>query len=119
MVQFFRPQKKKKKIASSRDILLSQDWLVRREKSAKYVTKEYQEFGLMLASKLDDQDRISMYIKFAKNEDRAILLKALSFTDDYPKARNKAKIFLWKLKELRQERKEKEKKEGEKQLSII
>ena len=69
----------------------------------KYITKEYQSYGLRLAGKLDDKDRATMYIKWAKEKPRAILEKALSFTIDYPDAKDKSRIFMWKVKELEKE----------------
>jgi hypothetical protein len=77
---------------------------------AKYVTREYQDFGYRLALKLDDLEHKALYIKLAKEEPRGILEQALSFAIDYPEARNKARIFMWKLKELREEREKKKSK---------
>jgi len=39
----------------------------------KYVSKEYQVYGLRLAGKLGDRERTTMYIKWAKEKPRAIL----------------------------------------------
>lgn len=69
----------------------------------KYVTKEYQDYGYRIAVKLGDQDRASMYIKLAKIHPRALLEQAYSFAIDYPKAKNKGRIFMWKLKQLRED----------------
>ena len=73
----------------------------------KYVTTEYQDYGYRLALKLNDLDHKALYIKLAKEEPRALLEQALSFASDYPNARNKAKLFMWKLKELKDERNKK------------
>ena len=81
----------------------------------KYVTTEYQDFGYRLALKLDDLEHKALYIKLAKEEPRGMLEQALSFTVDYPEARNKARIFMWKLKELREEWKGKKKESSEKE----
>jgi len=67
--------------------------------SDRYVSREYQSYGVHLSEKLDDPRHKSMYIKFAKNIHRPILEKALSFVSD-ANARNKAALFMWKLKEL-------------------
>ncbi len=75
----------------------------------KYISKEYQLYGLRLAGKLGDKNRATMYIKWAKEKPRAILEQALSFTSDYPKARDKSRIFMWKVKELEKEYKLKKK----------
>lgn len=65
----------------------------------KYVSREYQSFGLYLAQKLDDEDHKSLYIRFAKTIPRPILEEALRFVID-ANARRKAALFMWKLKEL-------------------
>jgi len=71
-------------------------------KKAKYMTKEYQAYGMRLAGKL------SMYIKWAKEKPRSILERAYSFTIDYPLAKDKSRIFMWKVKELEHESKDEE-----------
>ncbi len=72
----------------------------------KYVTTEYQVYGLRLAGKLGDKKRATMYIKWAKEKPRAILEIAYSFAIDYPNAKDRSRIFMWKVKELENERKE-------------
>lgn len=72
----------------------------------KYVSTEYQRYGLRIAGKLDDKARITMYIKWAKTKPRAILETALSFVSDYPNAGTKYKLFMWKVKQLENERQE-------------
>lgn len=69
----------------------------------KYVTTEFQDYGYRLAIRLNDMSHKALYIKLAKNEPRALIENALSFATDYPKAQNKAKIFMWKLKELKKD----------------
>lgn len=66
----------------------------------KYVSREFQTFGLHLAEQLDDYKHKSLYIKLAKTVHRSVLEKALSFTVD-SKADNKGALFMWKLKEIR------------------
>ena len=67
----------------------------------KYVTTEFQDFGYRLALKLDDLKHKALYIKLAKEVPRLYLEQALSFAADYPNVRQKARVFMWKLKELR------------------
>ena len=66
----------------------------------KYVSREFQAFGVYLAEKLNDHKHTVLYIKLAKTIHRAILEKALSFVVD-SKAKNKGALFMWKLTELR------------------
>ncbi len=65
----------------------------------KYVSREFQSYGVHLAEKLGDARRKSLYIKLAKTIPRPILEKALQFTVD-SRARKKGALFMWKLKEL-------------------
>lgn len=74
----------------------------------KYISKEYQFYGLRLAGKLGDSKRVTMYIKWAKDKPRAILEQAFSFAIDYPNAKDRSKIFMWKVKQLEAERKAKQ-----------
>lgn len=69
----------------------------------KYISREFQSFGIHLAEELDDYKHKSLYIKLAKTHHRAILEKALSFCVD-SKAKNKGALFMWKLKQLKGER---------------
>lgn len=66
----------------------------------KYVTQEFQDYGYRIALKLGDLKRVSMYIKIAKDKPRAFVEQAYSFAIDYPNAKNRGKLFLWKLKRL-------------------
>jgi len=65
----------------------------------KYVSREYQSFGVHLAQKLNDERRKSLYIKLARTISRPILEQALRYVVD-SNARNKGALFMWKLKEL-------------------
>lgn len=65
----------------------------------KYISREYQSFGVYLAQKLSDEEHKSLYIKFAKTIPRAVLEEALRFVID-ANARRKSALFMWKLKEL-------------------
>jgi len=66
----------------------------------KYISREFQTFGVYLAEKLEDKRRISLYMKYAKTLPRPVLQEALRFVID-AHARNKAALFMWKLKELK------------------
>jgi len=80
---------------SIRDILKKFDPL-----KDKYISREYQSFGVYLSQKLEDERHKSMYIKFAKTISRPILQEALRFVID-ANARKKVALFMWKLKELK------------------
>lgn len=65
----------------------------------KYISREYQAFGVYLAQKLEDERHKSLYIKFAKIIPRPVLEEALRYVVD-SNARSKAALFMWKLKEM-------------------
>jgi hypothetical protein len=71
------------------------------EDKGGYITQEFQDFGYRLAVSLQDIEHKSLYIRLAKQYDRGLLESALSFVSD-SQARSKAKLFMWKLKELKQ-----------------
>ena len=70
----------------------------------KYISREFQSFGVHLTEELGDYKHKSLYIKMAKTIPRAILEKALSFVVD-SKANNKGALFMWKVKQLKGEKK--------------
>ncbi len=76
----------------------------------KYVKKEFQAYGLELAEELNDWKNKSLYIRLAKNTPRELLEKALNFVKDQPKGeiRSRARLFMWKLKQLRDEKEKEE-----------
>ncbi|NMB84322.1 hypothetical protein GYA28_03455 [Candidatus Roizmanbacteria bacterium] len=65
----------------------------------KYVSREFQSFGVHLSEKLQDTRHKSLYIKLAKTIPRPVLEQALRFVID-SKAKKKGALFMWKLKEL-------------------
>ncbi len=68
--------------------------------SGKYLAHEWQLYGYRLAMWLEDDKRVSMYMKLAKNENRDLLQKAWDFVKE-SKARSKPRLFLWKLTQLK------------------
>ncbi len=77
-----------------RDILKSFDPV-----KDKYISREYQAYGVHIAKALGDERHKSMYIKFAKKIHRSVLDEAIRFVID-ARARNRAALFMWKLKQL-------------------
>ena len=70
------------------------------EDKGGYITQEFQDFGYRLAVELQDMTHKSLYIKMAKEVDRSILERALSFVAD-SQARSKPRLFMWKVNELK------------------
>lgn len=67
----------------------------------KNISQEFQMYGVYLAESLEDTKRYSLYIKLAKETNRGLLEEALNFTKGYYSAKSKAKIFMWRLQELK------------------
>lgn len=74
----------------------------------KYISREFQSFGIYMSEELNDYKHKSLYIKLAKTVHRSILEKALSYVKD-SNVDKKGALFMWKLKQLRDEAKEKKK----------
>lgn len=74
------------------------------EDKGGYITQEFQDFGYRLAAELDDTARTSLYMRLSKTVKRALLEQALSFVTDAPNVKSKARLFMWKLKQLRDEK---------------
>jgi len=66
----------------------------------KYISREFQKYGIYLTETLDDYKHKALYMRLAKTVPRAILEKALTFVKD-ANAKSKARLFMWKMKELR------------------
>ncbi|MBI2621470.1 MAG: hypothetical protein HYW63_02370 [Candidatus Levybacteria bacterium] len=69
-------------------------------KTDKYISREFQAYGIHLAEELDDYKHRGLYIRLAKTHPRPLLEKAFSFAVD-SNAKNKGALFMWKLKELK------------------
>lgn len=70
-------------------------------KRPKNLSTEFQEYGAYLAEQLTDLKHVSLYVKLAKNLDRALLEEALVFTKGYSQPKSKAKVFMWRLTQLK------------------
>lgn len=75
----------------------------------KYISREFQSYGIYLSESLNDYKHKALYIKLAKTIHRSILEKALSYVKD-AKVEKPGALFMWKLKQLREEAKLKAKK---------
>ena len=66
----------------------------------KYISREFQSYGIYLAEELDDYKHRGLYIKLAQTTHRSILEKALSYVSD-SSAKNKGPLFMWKLPQIK------------------
>ncbi len=70
------------------------------EEKQHYISQEFQDYGYRLAMEMGEENRKAMYIKLAKTKPRQLLEQARTYVTDYPAAKNKGKLFLWKIKDL-------------------
>jgi hypothetical protein len=74
----------------------------------KYISQEFQKYGYDLANELGDLRNKSLYIKMAKTTPRALLENAKNFVKDAYNVKNKGRLFMWKLQQIKKAVKEKE-----------
>ena len=75
------------------------------EDTDKFVSREFQKYAYELAVELGDLPHKSLYMKLAKETPRIFLEKARSFVKDASNAQSKGRLFMWKLKQLKNEAK--------------
>ncbi len=68
----------------------------------KYISAEFQKYGYDLAVELNDLKHKALYIKLAKTTPRRILEDARSFVADAYNAKSKGRLFMWRLKQLKE-----------------
>lgn len=71
----------------------------------KYISREFQQYGYELALELNDEKHKALYIKLAKETPRGLLEAARTFVKDAENARSKARLFMWKLNQLKKTKK--------------
>lgn len=76
------------------------------ESKQKRISREWQDYAYRLAVALDDTAHTAIYMRLVKNNPRELIEKAKSFVMDAG-ARSKGKMFMWKLKQLKDEQGEK------------
>lgn len=67
----------------------------------KYISREWQDYAYRLAVFLDDLTHKSLYMRLAKNTPRPMLEQAKNFVTDAYEVKSKARLFMWKLKEIK------------------
>ena len=73
----------------------------------KYISREFQDYGYRLSEAMDDTKHASLYIKLAKDLPRARLERAKNFVSDANNVKSKPRLFMWKIKQLREEKESK------------
>ncbi len=87
---------------SAKTILLNHTLTTEASKGKKKAKIEFQAYAYRLAHDLNDLNHLRIYMKLAKNVERPLLEQAYSFVAD-SRTSEKGKLFLWKLKKIREE----------------
>lgn len=66
------------------------------------ISREFQDYAYRLAVELGDTAHTAIYMKLAKTYDRALLEEARVFVKGAVNANNRGRLFMWKLKELKE-----------------
>jgi len=74
----------------------------------KYISREFQQYGYELAEELNDLKHKALYIKLAKTHSRGHIETARSFVKDANNVKSKGRLFMWKLKQLKDEQVQRE-----------
>lgn len=69
----------------------------------RFISREWQKYGYDLAIALGDLRNKSLYMKLAKTTPRVLLEKAKNFVSDASNVKSRARLFMWKLGQLRKE----------------
>lgn len=67
----------------------------------KYLSREFQKYAYDLSEELGDSEHRSLYMKLAKETPRGLLESARSFVKDAEGVKSKARLFMWKLTQLK------------------
>lgn len=70
----------------------------------KYISREFQKYGYDLAEDLGDLEHKALYIKLAKTTPRILLEEARNFIKDAVQVKSRPRLFMWKLKQLKNKR---------------
>lgn len=71
------------------------------EGGQRRISREWQDYAYRLALELDDKSHISLYMKLCKDTPRPILEEARIFVKGAFQAKNKGRLFMWKVKDLK------------------
>lgn len=69
----------------------------------RYISREFQKYAYDLAEELGDLEHKSLYMRLAKTVPRHLLEAARYFVKDAVSARHPARLYMWKLAQLRKE----------------
>lgn len=71
------------------------------EDKQRRISREWQDYAYRLAVELEDKAHTSLYMRLAKNTPRPILEEARVFVKGAVNAKSRGRLFMWKVKELK------------------
>ena len=74
------------------------------ETKQRRISREFQDYAYRLAVALEDTAHVPIYMRMVKNNPREIIEAAKSFVMD-SNAKSKARLFMWKLKQIKESKK--------------
>ncbi|HEX9007690.1 MAG TPA: hypothetical protein VF837_00315 [Patescibacteria group bacterium] len=77
------------------------------ETKQRRISREFQDYAYRLAVELDDVAHTPIYMRIAKTDPRPLIEQARLFVLGANKPTSKARLFMWKLKQLKQQKNEK------------
>lgn len=75
------------------------------ETKQRRISREFQDYAYRLAVELEDTAHTAIYMRLAKNTPRPMIEQARLFVLGANKPTSKGRLFMWKLKQLRDESK--------------
>lgn len=73
------------------------------ETKQRRISREFQDYAYRLAVELEDTAHTAIYMKLAKNSPRALIERARLFVLGANNPKSKARLFMWKLKQIKDE----------------
>lgn len=74
------------------------------ETKQRRISREFQDYAYRLAVELEDTAHTAIYMKLAKNTPRPVIEQARLFVLGANNPKSKARLFMWKLKQIREEK---------------
>lgn len=78
----------------------------------RFISREFQKYAYDLAEELMDLPHKSLYMRLVKTTPRHLIEQARYFVKDAQRVDNRGRLFMWKLSQLKKEKKERDEKKA-------
>ncbi len=85
---------------------LFKDYTIEVDKQRR-ISREWQDYAYRLALELEDTEHTPIYMRLAKTTPRPLLEEARIFVRGATQANSRGRLFMWKLKQLKDGKEEK------------